>query len=148
MTRRSEACHVDMEIKSEMTHNRHCLPLAKHYPSTKGNKKSGENSLYFSKTFEISLDANYVTANRLLCPLHRLRQYTQIKVHRMVDRGCWLYGLGPQALDYSLFLLNTMTVVYSPISKHPQPGITAVLLTVTYQCVEIHFIKCAVTFRR
>lgn len=39
MTRRSEACHVDMEIKSEMTHNRHCLPLAKHYPSTKGNKK-------------------------------------------------------------------------------------------------------------
>lgn len=39
MTRWSEACHVDMEIKSEMTHNRHCLCLAKHYPSTKGNKK-------------------------------------------------------------------------------------------------------------
>lgn len=73
MIRRSEVCYVDMEIKLEMIYNRYCLYLVKYYLLIKGNKKSGENFLYFSKIFEISLDVNYVIVNRLLCFLYRLR---------------------------------------------------------------------------
>lgn len=88
MTRWSEACHVDMEIKSEMTHNRHCLCLAKHYPSTKGNKKVEKIPCTSSKTFAISLDANYVTANTTVMSF---TPFVAIHTNKS-PQNLWLWG--------------------------------------------------------